>query len=66
MGDIVFGHGEDRDLGDGTFFAFDAASAFVDGGEVGVEVARITAATRDFFTSGGDFAERFTVVGHVG
>mmetsp|Transcript_26497 Transcript_26497/g.99679 ORF Transcript_26497/g.99679 Transcript_26497/m.99679 type:complete len:242 (-) Transcript_26497:968-1693(-) len=43
VGDVVVGHGQNGQLGDGAVAAADAASSLVDGGEVGVHVAGVGA-----------------------
>ncbi len=66
MGLVVIRHGQDRHQGDRAGFALLAAGAFVHGRQVGVEITRIAAAARHFLAGGGDFAQRFGIVGDVG
>lgn len=66
MGDIIVGHGQDGDLGDGTVAASDTTSALVDGREICVHVTGVTTTSGYFFTGGRDFSEGVSVSGHVG
>ena len=63
--DVVVGHGEDGDLRDGALGALDLARPLVQGGEVGVQVARDSPCGRDLAADGGDLAQRLAVVRHV-
>ena len=65
VGDIVVGHGQDRDLGDGPLPAFQPPRPLVDGREVGVHVAGIAPPAGHLFAGGGDLAECLAVVDHV-
>ena len=66
MGLVVFRHGQDGDLGDGTLLALDTAGPFVHGRKVGVQVTGVAAAAGDFFTGCGNFAKGVGVVGDIG
>ena len=66
MGDVVVGHGQDRDLGDRSVPALDASRPLVDGGQVGVHVTRETTAAGHLLTGGRHLAQRLGVRGHVG
>lgn len=46
----VIGHGKDGDLSDGAVSALHTTSALVDGGQIGVHVAREASATRHLLT----------------
>ena len=62
---VILGHGENGDLGNGTLASLDAAGPLVDGGQVGIEVARVAAATRHLLAGGRDLAQGLGIVGHV-
>ena len=66
MGLVVFGHGQDGNHGDGALAVLPAAGTFVHLGQVGVEVAGVATAPRNFLTGGGDLTESLGVVGDVG
>lgn len=54
VGDVIVGHREDGQLGDGTVPSGHATRSLVDGGQVGVHVPGVTTATGNFFASGGN------------
>ncbi len=65
MGFVILRHGEDGQEGDRALLPFNPAGPLVNGGQVGIEVARVTATPRHFFPSGGDLAKGFRVIGHI-
>lgn len=64
--DIIVGHGQNGELGDGTVAAHDATGALVNGRQVGVHVTGVTAATGHFLTGGRDFTQGIGVGRHIG
>ena len=50
MGDVVIGHGQDRNLGDRAFTRLDASRAFVERGQITIEIAGISFAAGNFTT----------------
>ena len=66
VGLVVLGHGQDGDEGDGALLAHLAAGPLVDGGQVGVQVARIAPAARHLLLGGRHLTEGLGVVGDVG
>ena len=65
MGLIVFRHGQNRDLGNRALLAYHTARPFVHAGQVGVQVAGISTAARDFLTGSGHFTQSFCIVGNI-
>jgi len=65
VGDVVTGHGQNRELSDRALFALDDACTLVVGGEVGVHITGIAAASGHLLTSSTHLSERLAVVGHV-
>lgn len=61
MGDIVVGHSQDGNLGDGAISSRHTASSFVDGRQIRVHVAGETTTTGNFFSSGGNLTKSITV-----
>ena len=68
MGDILIGHGQNGQLGNGTITASDTTSTLIDTSEIGVpiesqeekgslHVTGITSSRRDLLTSRGDFSK---------
>jgi len=53
MRDVVIGHGEDGDLGDGPRPPNHPPGPLVDGGQIGVHVPGVPAAPGHFLTGGG-------------
>ena len=45
--DVVVGHGEDRDLGNGTGMSLDHAGSFVQRSQIGIEIAGIALSAGD-------------------
>ena len=66
MGLVVFGHGQDRDHGDRAGLADTAAGALIERGQVGVQVAGVAAAARNFLLRRGDLTQSLSVVGDIG
>ena len=66
MGDVVVGHRQDGDLGDRALAGADAACAFVQRGQVAIQISRIPFAAGDFAADVRDLAQGFAVVGHIG
>jgi len=66
VGDVVFGHRENRHLSDGTACTADSSGAFVNRRKIGVQISRVATATGDFFSLSGDFAEGFGVICEIG
>ena len=66
VGDVVVGHGQDRDLGDRAAPPLDPPGALVERREVRVHVARVAAPARHLLAGGRDLAKGLAVVGHVG
>jgi hypothetical protein len=62
----VVGHGQDRDLCDGTVTALDTTSSLVDCRQIRVHVTRVTTTTGDFFTGSGHLTEGIAVGGQIG
>lgn len=61
MRDIVVGHRQDGNLGDGAISSRHTASSFVDGRQISVHVTRETTTTRNFFSSGGNLTKGIAV-----
>ena len=57
----IVGHGENRNLGDGTVSALDSTGSLVESSQISVEVTRVTSSTGNFFSSGGDFSQSIGV-----
>ncbi|KAI0564002.1 hypothetical protein FGB62_31g125 [Gracilaria domingensis] len=66
MRDVIVGHGENGQLRDGARAALHAAGTFVDGGQIGVHVTRVSTATRHLLTRGRHLSKRVSVRAHVG
>ena len=62
MRDVLFRHGQDRDHRNGALVVTDTSRAFIHRCKVGVHIAGIAAASRDFLTRCGHLAERFRIV----
>lgn len=54
----IVGHGQNGDLGDGAASAFHSAGAFIDGGQIGVHVARKPSTPGYFFSGSRDLKVR--------
>lgn len=54
MRDVVVGHGQNRNLGDGTVPSLNSTSTLVNGGQIGIEITGVTSSTGNFFSCGGD------------
>ena len=66
MGLIVFRHGENRDHGDGTFFAHLPSGTLVHRSKVGIKISGITATAGNLLFSSGDFPQCLGIVGDIG
>mmetsp|Transcript_28453 Transcript_28453/g.78164 ORF Transcript_28453/g.78164 Transcript_28453/m.78164 type:complete len:354 (-) Transcript_28453:91-1152(-) len=66
MGNIIIGHGQNGQLGNGTVSSHDTSGTFVNGGQIRVHVTGITTTTGNFFAGGRHFAQGIGVRGHVG
>lgn len=66
VSDIIVGHGENRDLGDGSVTALDTTSTFVDGRQIRVHVTGVTTTTGHLFTGSGDLTEGIAVSRKIG
>src|SRR3989338_8692776 len=63
--DIIPNHGQNRNLCDRSFFAFDHSCTFVNHCKVSVHVSWISASSWNFFTCRANFPQTFAVVGHI-
>src|SRR5690606_5979921 len=61
VGDIVTGHGEDGELGDGAFLSFHNPCPLVDPCKIRVHVPGVTTPSGHLFTGGTDLPERLAV-----
>jgi len=66
MGDIVVGHGENRNLGDGTVSAVHSTGSLVDGRQIGIEITGVGSSTRHFFSSSRHLSQRVSIGAHIG
>src|SRR5258708_34484512 len=66
MADVVVGHGEDDELGEGARLAAHPARSFKERGEVAVHVARIAAPAGQLLAGGGDLPQCLAVAGYAG
>ena len=66
VGDVVAGHGQDGELGDGSLLALDDPCSLVLAGQVGVHVTWVATSSGHLFTSSTHLSERLAIVGHVG
>lgn len=62
----VVGHGQNRNLCDGTVTALDTTSSLVDGRQIRVHVTRVSTTTGNFFTSSRHLTEGIAVRGQIG
>jgi hypothetical protein len=62
----VVGHGQDRNLCDGTVTALDTTSSLVDGRQIRVHVTRVTTTTGNFLTGSRHLTEGIAVGGQIG
>ncbi len=65
VGDIIVGHGQDGDLGDRSGAAFHNARAFIKGGKLAVQIARVAFSGGDLALGGGDLTHCLAVGGDV-
>ncbi len=65
MGNIVTGHGQNWELGDGTLLALDKTCTLVKHSQVSVHVTWVTTSPRHFFTCSTNLSQCVTIVGHV-
>mmetsp|Transcript_86354 Transcript_86354/g.171429 ORF Transcript_86354/g.171429 Transcript_86354/m.171429 type:complete len:388 (-) Transcript_86354:419-1582(-) len=63
--DIVVGHRQDWELGDGTIATLDTACSFVDGRQICVHVTRVSSSTRHLLSCSRDFAKCIGIRRHV-
>lgn len=54
MRDIVVGHGQDRNLGDGTVPSLNSTSTLVNCRQIGIQVTGVTSSTGNFLPGGGN------------
>ncbi len=66
MVDIIIGHGQNRELGDGPVGALHSSGALVDGRQIGVHISREGASSWHLLSGGRDFLERIGVGLHIG
>ena len=66
MRDVLAGHRQHRDLGERSLTAIDPAGAFVEAGQIAVEITGIAAPARYLAARGGDLAHGVGVARHVG
>ena len=66
VGDVVVGHGQDRDLGHRTPGPLHHAGPLIQAGQVGVEIAGIALTAGDLALGGGELTQRLAVGGDVG
>ena len=66
MRNIVVGHRQDRQLRNRALGGLDPATALIDLGQIGVEIARIALTTGHLAAGRGHLAQGLTVVGHIG
>jgi hypothetical protein len=64
--DTVVGHRKNGDLSDGTVTPLDTASAFIDGGQIGVHVTRETTTTRHLLSGSRHLTQGLSIRRHVG
>ena len=57
----IVGHGQDRDLGDGSVSTLDSTGSLVKSSQISVEVTGVTSSTRYFFSCGGDLSQSIGV-----
>ena len=65
MGNVIFWHGQDWNLGNRTLLTNNPPSTLVEGRQVSIEITRVTTTTWHFPTCCWDFTQSFTVVSHV-
>ncbi|MPN22005.1 hypothetical protein SDC9_169388 [bioreactor metagenome] len=65
MGYVVLRHGKNWNHCDGTGVVANSARAFIHARKIGIEIARIAAATWHLFSRGGNFAQGLRVVGDI-
>mmetsp|Transcript_62504 Transcript_62504/g.167420 ORF Transcript_62504/g.167420 Transcript_62504/m.167420 type:complete len:421 (+) Transcript_62504:365-1627(+) len=65
VGDVIVGHGQDRELSDRPVPSLDPPCTFVDGGQIRVHVPGVTTTAGHFFSGGGDLSQGVGVRGHV-
>mmetsp|Transcript_39085 Transcript_39085/g.89536 ORF Transcript_39085/g.89536 Transcript_39085/m.89536 type:complete len:265 (-) Transcript_39085:762-1556(-) len=65
MGDVIVGHGQDRELCDRSVPSLNPSGTFVDCSQIGVHVPRITTAARHLLSGSGDLSKSVGVGGHV-
>ena len=66
VGDIIIGHGKDRQLCDGTAASDDLTAAFVQFGKIAVQIPGIPLSRRNLPSQRAYLSEGLAVVGHVG
>jgi hypothetical protein len=57
----IVGHGENRNLGDGTVSSLDSTGSLVKSSQISVEVTGVTSSTGNFFSSSGNFSQSIGV-----
>ena len=65
MGDVVVGHGENGNLGNGAAAAFDHAGPLIQGGKVGIQIAGIAFPAGDFSFGGRKLPAGLRIGGHI-
>ena len=66
VGNVVAGHGQDRDLGHRALAALDDTGALVQAGQIGIQVAGEALAARDLALGGRELAQGLAVACHIG
>ena len=65
MGNVITGHGQNWELGNGTLLPLHDTSTLVEHGQVGVHVSRVSTSAGNFFTGRTDLTKCVAVVCHV-
>ncbi|CRK49095.1 hypothetical protein BN1723_008386, partial [Verticillium longisporum] len=65
VGNVLVGHGQNGDLGDGTVTARDTTSSLVNGRQIRVHVTGETTTTGHLLTGGGDLTKSVAVGGQI-
>lgn len=66
MSDIIVGHGEDRNLSDGTTSAIDSTGSLIDSRKISVHVTGITSSTGHLLSGRRDLSEGVSIRRHIG
>jgi hypothetical protein len=65
MGDIIIGHGENGQLGDGTILADDSTGSLVKSRQIGIHITGIPSSTWHLFSGSRDFSQSVCVRTHI-